>query len=363
MDYDVLTREAREGLLQYAVEITKPGTDLFKTTLELLKDLFHFNNVAYVVESYSPVTGQPVFTDITSYTMSKQMLEENRHAIAQNRNAFQVVRKELRNSSDRVIFSQDTNDPDYWESGYADFLGSYDFKYKGAFWIGSGASTVFMVYKTIEEGRFSESEKNVLRYVRRTLNNLVRAESEKADIINTLSSSDEYLDSQQTGRIIISRNSFYKHYNPYYDIIAGRYDASVSADVFTSRMITFVEKSAGRSIYDFSDPEVFRYQNYRIEVQPKVYPGFNHSKEQYTILTVRESDGAPMKIDASVIDRYQLSRREAEIARLLVEGKTYSQISEELFLSLSTVKTHVYNTFSKLDVTSKMEAIQKLTEK
>jgi DNA-binding NarL/FixJ family response regulator len=77
--------------------------------------------------------------------------------------------------------------------------------------------------------------------------------------------------------------------------------------------------------------------------------------------------GAPMssRIARMVIDNYHinpnspLTKRETTILQLIAEGKTYTQISEELFISKETAKTHIKNIYSKLQVNSKSEAIAK----
>jgi DNA-binding NarL/FixJ family response regulator len=50
-----------------------------------------------------------------------------------------------------------------------------------------------------------------------------------------------------------------------------------------------------------------------------------------------------------------LTERELQIARLVVDRKTNSQIAAELFLSPKTVETHIRNLFHKLDVSSRVE--------
>jgi DNA-binding CsgD family transcriptional regulator len=55
--------------------------------------------------------------------------------------------------------------------------------------------------------------------------------------------------------------------------------------------------------------------------------------------------------------RYDLSARELEVIDLLVKGKSYKQISEELFISLNTVKTHIRNIYPKLEVSSRHEIV------
>ncbi len=89
--------------------------------------------------------------------------------------------------------------------------------------------------------------------------------------------------------------------------------------------------------------------------------------ELLTALEEIVKGGAPMssRIARMVIDNFHvnpnspLTRRETEILQLISEGKTYTQISEELFISKETAKTHIKNIYSKLQVNSKSEAIAK----
>ena len=61
----------------------------------------------------------------------------------------------------------------------------------------------------------------------------------------------------------------------------------------------------------------------------------------------------PGKLDGGGIEA--LSERELEVARLVVDRKTNSQIAAELFLSPKTVETHIRHLFQKLGVSSRVE--------
>jgi len=57
-----------------------------------------------------------------------------------------------------------------------------------------------------------------------------------------------------------------------------------------------------------------------------------------------------------------LSKRELQVLRLLASALTGEEISRELFVSASTIHTHIRNIYSKLDVHGRIEAIQKAKE-
>ncbi|MGF1480416.1 MAG: response regulator [Cyanophyceae cyanobacterium] len=52
----------------------------------------------------------------------------------------------------------------------------------------------------------------------------------------------------------------------------------------------------------------------------------------------------------------ELSKRELDVLRLVVEGKSNPEIAAELFLSISTVKTHLRSVMNKLSVDDRVQA-------
>jgi LuxR family maltose regulon positive regulatory protein len=57
-----------------------------------------------------------------------------------------------------------------------------------------------------------------------------------------------------------------------------------------------------------------------------------------------------------------LSERELEVLRLLASGLSSADVSKKLFLSRFTLKAHTQNIYNKLDVHSRIEAINKARE-
>jgi two-component system, NarL family, response regulator LiaR len=64
-------------------------------------------------------------------------------------------------------------------------------------------------------------------------------------------------------------------------------------------------------------------------------------------------------INETELKKFNLSSREYEVLQLLAKCYSNADISQNLFLSLSTVKTHVSNLLVKMDVKSRTQAIEK----
>jgi DNA-binding CsgD family transcriptional regulator len=64
-------------------------------------------------------------------------------------------------------------------------------------------------------------------------------------------------------------------------------------------------------------------------------------------------------LDTSLVSQLELSKRELEILSLLAQGHSNQEIAGKLFVSLSTVKTHIQNLFEKLDVKRRTQAVEK----
>ena len=64
-------------------------------------------------------------------------------------------------------------------------------------------------------------------------------------------------------------------------------------------------------------------------------------------------------VNETELQKLNLSNREYEVLQLLAKGYSNADIADNLFLSVSTVKTHVSNLFLKMDVKSRTQTIEK----
>ncbi|MCF6169342.1 response regulator transcription factor [Lutibacter sp.] len=89
-------------------------------------------------------------------------------------------------------------------------------------------------------------------------------------------------------------------------------------------------------------------QNYLIQI--------NELKEKATNKTFIETE----KINEN-FSEFGLSKREIEVLQHISNGLSNAEISEKMFVSNNTIKTHIKNIYSKLDVKNRIQAIKKIS--
>jgi two-component system, NarL family, response regulator LiaR len=75
--------------------------------------------------------------------------------------------------------------------------------------------------------------------------------------------------------------------------------------------------------------------------------------------TVYQPATADFSLNQVSLEEMGLSLREMEVLQLLSKGHSNKSIAEQLFVSLNTVKTHCSKIFEKMEVHSRMQAIEK----
>lgn len=58
-----------------------------------------------------------------------------------------------------------------------------------------------------------------------------------------------------------------------------------------------------------------------------------------------------------------LTNKEFEVCTLLIQGKSNKELADTLFIAVSTVKTHIRNIYTKLDISSRYELISMVSQK
>lgn len=67
----------------------------------------------------------------------------------------------------------------------------------------------------------------------------------------------------------------------------------------------------------------------------------------------------PFEQNEKAIRYLKISERELEVLELVAEGLSNKQISEKLFVSVNTTKTHLSHLYEKLEVKRRTQAVEK----
>lgn len=71
---------------------------------------------------------------------------------------------------------------------------------------------------------------------------------------------------------------------------------------------------------------------------------------------------APFELDEAKLQKLGISKREYEVLELVSHGLSNQEIAERLFVSTSTVKTHVSSLLTKLNASRRTQAIRRAKE-
>jgi DNA-binding CsgD family transcriptional regulator len=67
----------------------------------------------------------------------------------------------------------------------------------------------------------------------------------------------------------------------------------------------------------------------------------------------------PFVINEDTLAKTEISAREMEVLQLMAKGFSNQEIANTLFVSVSTIKTHISNLFFKLEASRRTQAVEK----
>lgn len=104
-----------------------------------------------------------------------------------------------------------------------------------------------------------------------------------------------------------------------------------------------------------------RIFNYSFKMMPLVVPATSNTVITIYTLYITYSPPAEKISFAEATQLFALTAREVEIVELLIHGFSNQEIAEKLCISIHTTKTHVRNIFKKVNVSSRLALVSKMT--
>ena len=143
---------------------------------------------------------------------------------------------------------------------------------------------------------------------------------------------------------------------------------SLLAVVFTNILIWFIEQKIYIH-FEFLSISYIVTEVYLLSLYSMLDTFYGKKPEPIIAETVHEStDAVPVcpedadRLIQLLSDSYQLTARELEVCKKLLINEKRKEIAEDLCVSENTVKKHTSNIFAKLEVSSRAEIIEKLSQ-
>lgn len=111
------------------------------------------------------------------------------------------------------------------------------------------------------------------------------------------------------------------------------------------KMIGEVNLFKSEELGDFTEKDIYMLNIFKSHLENIIHSLKKNSKTLDGRKQINEKD----------MEHYNLSKREYEIMNCMLNGASNQEISQELMISLSTVKKHVYNIFTKLGINSRIQ--------
>lgn len=252
----------------------------------------------------------------------------------------------------KVIKSTDIIDKSYENSDYYKFLESANFNYIAILPL---KNYRICIYKSKEENDFSHSELKMLNNILKFLNtksNSIQILNKNKFVTNIY---NQYLHNLNIGFIVLDNNFSLINYN------------KTAATHFN---FLFNKNNFSNIYWDlstiFGNPD-----NYENNVVTKCVNNFKISLESYTeldcynfmrkfyyITTEKLNTTDNNNLILGLNDHLScLTERELEIVEAIASGLKYQEIADKLFISINTVRTHIKNIYSKLEIDNQRSLI------
>ncbi len=358
-----LSSQDYDKLIDFYTEINRDYAHFKENVLSALAELFDIRLTAYAV--YKSVGGKLIMTDVYSETFHSDLLLRYRETAAKddplilNYQRLCYENPELTYLTDKLLKDIEGSE----ESAHKKEMDRFFISQYAV--IGVNSSTrnlmhLIHVFRQQQFGEFSEKDLELFGYIGKLFNKSKALYTAHMQQTRLLESTVAYTDTADFGFAIldykgriINQNSVFK-----------KYSARLSPSLTDAEVISDILGLVAGDKEIYSSPnfaKIVQVSGFEIIVRKKRVQ-FSYTSGALIFITISSiGSRKALSMDSTELRaRYGFSKRESEVAELMLQGFDNQSIAERLYISLATVKTHISHIFRKTDVNSRTELIQKL---
>lgn len=234
----------------------------------------------------------------------------------------------------------------YTNNEYYQYLKTYGFSWSLAMPIGDYR---LVVYKSSTDSDFGQEEHEALEFLATLIRNKYHTQQMIAPLKVTEDLESLVLDSMNVG-IIVFQNENVKKLNSTAVEFLSQSDQNASIYHASYALLHFVNEQGSKE-KDQRFSAYLEQKGKKYKIEKDIIDG-EFPNQEYQALTIK-----PLKVlqcpeskKNTLIGQYGITQREFEICTLITQGMSYQEISDHLFISINTVRTHIRNAYRKLGI-------------
>lgn len=358
-----LTQSDVQKLFQFHAALFQNFNNFIATTLKSLNDLFGYSISTYAIFD-DDMNGVRYIRGNYSNYFSRRELDFYESEGFKSDPSFLNSRIDYANNASKYIFVTEFNDP---STTYERAMMEKGIKCQIRLGSHSRASApvhVLSIYKPSRSEPLSEYESTLLSAIGQVFSECVGCYKTFERTQKNLNMFGYFLDEEPSGIAFFDPCGNALSYNRLFPTFAGRIAPEKSLPILVNDLILSHQQAVKTEFAQSGRSSSQKINDCQVTVELQQF-GRQYDYLPYYRITISEASFETHPKQPAVRkwqSAYHLTVREIEVVQLIQEGLNNTEISERLYISMSTVKTHIKNIFSKFGVTSRVGLLEQLQE-
>lgn len=357
-----LTSNDIQKLFQFYAALSQGFGDFINTTLKCINDIFGYSISTYAIFD-DDMNGVRYIRGNYSNYFSRRDLDFYETEGFKSDTSFLNSRIDYANNASKYIFCIEFKDPSV---AFERAMMEKGIKYQIRLGSHSRASApihVLSVYKPSRSEPLGEYEALLLSAIGKVFSECVGAYKSYERSQKNLNMYNNFLDEVSAGIAFFDPCGNALNYNRMFPTFAARIAPDKTLSMLVADLLALHQEAVKSESVQASRATTLQLNDCHVSVELQQL-GRQYDYLPYYRITISEAScekpaKAPVQKWQSA---YHLTVREIEVVQLIQDGLNNTEISEHLYISMSTVKTHIKNIFSKFGVTSRAGLLELLQE-